>query len=78
MTVESGYNQHDLYTVESIQNYLGVHEYYGHGIMNWSKTSTHWKCYNAQLNHPTFKKLPKYQQDEIKERYNLYYSKRGK
>ena len=65
MTVESGYNQHDLYTVESIQNYLGVHEYYGHGIMNWSKTSTHWK-------------LPKYQQDEIKERYNLYYSKRGK
>ena len=78
VTVESGYNQHDLYTVESIQNYLGVHEYYGHGIMNWSKTSTHWKCYNAQLNHPTFKKLPKYQQDEIKERYNLYYSKRGK
>ena len=28
--------------------------------------------------YPTFKKLPKYQQDEIKERYNLYYSKRGK
>lgn len=37
VTVAQGSNQHDLYTVESVQNYLGVHEYYGHGINNWSQ-----------------------------------------
>ena len=45
--------------------------------MNWSKTSTHWKCYNAQLNHPTFKKLPEYQQDEIRRRKYEYYINRN-
>ena len=77
VTVEQGSNQHDLYTVESIQNYLGVHEYYGHGIMKWSTKKTHWKCYNAQLNHPTFKKLPKYQQNEIRQRNYEFYINRN-
>ncbi len=77
VTVGQGSNQHDLYTVESIQNYLGVHEYYGHGIMNWSTRKTHWKCYNAQLHHPTFQKLPKYQQNEIKQRNREFYINRN-
>ncbi|MEO5072565.1 hypothetical protein, partial [Bacteroides thetaiotaomicron] len=77
VTVQKQYNREDLYTVESIQNYLGVHEYYGHGIMNWNKIGTHWKCYNAQLNHPTFKKLPEYQQDEIRRRKYEYYINRN-
>ena len=70
----------DLYTVESIQNYLGVHEYQGHGVNLYggddpSRTPnipvsqrSHWKAYQAQLKHPTFKKLPKYQQQELKKR----------
>lgn len=77
VTVTKGSNQHDLYTVESIQNYLGIHEYYGHGVMKWSQKNTHWKCYNAQLHHPTFRKLPKYQQDEIKRRNYEYYINRN-
>lgn len=77
VTVEQGSNQHDLYMVESIQNYLGVHEYYGHGIMNWSTRKTHWKCYNAQLHHPTFQKLPKYQQNEIRQRNREFYINRN-
>ena len=77
VTVTKGSNQHDLYTIESIQNYLGIHEYYGHGVMKWSQKNTHWKCYNAQLHHPTFKKLPKYQQDEIKRRNYEYYINRN-
>lgn len=75
ITVEFGYQNSDLYTVESIQNYLGVHEYYGHGVMNWSQENTHWKCYEAQKNHPTYKKLPKYQQNEINNRYFMFRKK---
>ena len=78
VTVAQGSNQHDLYTVESVQNYLGVHEYYGHGINNWSQKDTHWKCYNAQMNHPTFSKLPKDQQYEIKTRKYHYYINRNR
>lgn len=77
VTVRKQYNRYDLYTVESIQNYLGVHEYYGHGVKNWNQMETHWKCYNAQMNHSTFYKLPKEQQDEIRQRKNSYYTNRN-
>ena len=55
-----------------------MHEYYGHGINNWSQKDTHWKCYNAQMNHPTFSKLPKDQQYEIKTRKYHYYINRNR
>lgn len=61
--------------VESIINSLGIHEYYGHGIEKWNNIKTHWKCYNAQLSHPTFKKSPKDQQDEIRKNYTEYYKR---
>ena len=70
---------------ESIQSYLGVHEYFGHGIKKYSggqeSGGTHWKAYEAQKLHPTYNKLPASQRDEINarikeylyyENYNLY------
>lgn len=75
VTVQRGANSSDLYTVESIINSLGIHEYYGHGIEKWNNIKTHWKCYNAQLNHPTFNKLPKDQQYEIRKNYTEYYKR---
>jgi RHS repeat-associated protein len=61
-----------LSTVEQIQNYLGVHEYFGHGIKGFSGKKqvggTHWKAYFLQMHHPTFKKLSDEDQNEINER----------
>ncbi len=55
-----------LSTVESVQNYLGVHEYQGHGILGYkSKMNNHWKCYQLQKLHKTFWKLTPSQQVEI-------------
>ena len=80
-TIDKEYNQisttvnrpADLNTVESIQNYLGVHEYYGHGILGYKEVNkVHWKCYLLQIQHPTFKKLNKTQQKEIRDNYKKY------
>ncbi len=32
----------------------------------------HWKCYLLQMQHPTFNKLNKAQQKEIRDNYNKY------
>lgn len=77
VTVRKGSNKLSLYSVETIQNRIGVHEYYGHGIMNWSTRKTHWKCYDAQIKHSTFKLLPKDQQNEIIQRRDLFYRTRN-
>ncbi len=77
VTVGRDSNSTDLYTVESIWNLLGVHEYWGHGVKKWGNaTKTHWKCYDAQMKHPTFSKLPKEQQNIIKSIYREYYGKK--
>ncbi|MCY1636750.1 hypothetical protein, partial [Marinifilum sp. D737] len=69
ITATSGEYSTDLYTVESIQNYLGVHEYYGHKVKGYSGGQnlggTHWKAYREQMKHPTYKKLPGSQRSEI-------------
>lgn len=46
---------------------LGVHEYIGHGIKNYSGgyRGTHWKAYDAQIKHSTFKFLSPVQQKTI-------------
>ncbi|WP_221659855.1 DUF6443 domain-containing protein [Bacteroides salyersiae] len=65
----------DLYTVESIWNQLGIHEYYGHGIKGWKGDKDHWRCYQAQMKHPSYRKLPQDQKKEIYGRYNEFYKK---
>lgn len=72
MTVQKGSIASDLYSVESVWNYLGVHEYWGHGVKNWSQKSTHYKCYEAQIKHPTFKKLDDNQKTDIMKLFNLH------
>ena len=63
----------DLYHVEVIQNYLGVHEYIGHGIKGYSdRTKTHWRAYDLQLKDPTFKFMPEEQQNEVRKNRKDY------
>lgn len=71
VTVMRGKYFNELNTVESIQNFLGVHEYYGHGIKGYSGENpivyggTHYKAYEAQRNHPTYNHLNSEQKQEI-------------
>lgn len=69
VTVHRKSNKSDLYTVESIWNQLGIHEYWGHGVKQWKKDD-HWRVYKAQIQHSTFQKLPTEQQKEIIKNYN--------
>ena len=49
---------HNLSYVEYIQNFLGVHEYYGHQVLGYGdKKNNHHKVYQLQMKHPTFKSL---------------------
>jgi RHS repeat-associated protein len=43
-----------LYTVENTQNSY-VHEYYGHGLLNADGYSTHFKAFDAQMKHSSWK-----------------------
>ena len=71
-TIEGSY-QIDLYNVETIQNYLGVHEYIGHGLKGYSgDNKNHWKAYDDQIKHPTFNKMPKDLQREVMDRRKEY------
>lgn len=62
ITAKEGYHRTDLSTIEGIQSMLGVHEYYGHGVRNYSgginHGGTHWKAYDEQIKHRTFRLLP--------------------
>ena len=45
----------ELRTVENVQNALGVHEYYGHGVLKLgSQTKTHLSVYIIQMQHSTY------------------------
>ena len=47
-----------LSTVSNIVNVLGVHEFYGHGILGY-KENLHWKILKMQMKHPSWKKTTK-------------------
>ena len=49
----------DFGTVENVQNILGIHEYYGHGVKGLSSKSTseHRQVYRLQTQHSTYKKV---------------------
>jgi len=69
VTAITGSNQTELYSVELIQNSLGVHEYDGHGNRGYSggrnPGGTHHNAYLIQAQHPTFQFLPAARQEEI-------------
>ena len=63
----------NLSSVEYIQNYLGVHEYQGHQILGYGdKKKNHYKCYQLQMQHPTFKLLKLTDQQLVIYRFNYY------
>ena len=73
VTAESGSNTGKLFTVEAIWNFLGIHEYYGHGVKLYSDMNkTHYLAYYEQYKHYTFKKLPRTHRAEILENYYEY------
>ncbi len=83
VTVSEGLYVNDLYTVELIQSFLGIHEFKKHGLdlcsgeetfLPKGQIGTHWKAYQAQLSHSTFRFLPKSHQELIKERVKQYKS----
>ncbi len=60
-------------TVANIQNTF-VHEFYGHGINKWGDAnSNHYKVYDLQQTHETWKNTTKDYQDYIKEVAKPYY-----
>jgi hypothetical protein len=53
-------------SVEHAQSVLGVHEFQGHGILNYSGTASgEQKAHALQAKHGTFNRLTSYQQKEI-------------
>jgi len=61
----------ELRTVENVQSALGVHEYYGHGVLGLgSKSNTHRFVYGIQMNHSTYsgttKDFKKHMEDNLK------------
>lgn len=60
-----------LSTVSNIENVLGVHEFLGHGVLNYT-ANEHWKILNMQMKHPSWKKTTK----ELKELYEYLKKKR--
>lgn len=55
----------------NIENVLGVHEFLGHGVLNYT-ANEHWKILNMQMKHPSWKKTTK----ELKELYEYLKKKR--
>lgn len=51
----NGINE-DFNTVENVQNILGIHEYFGHGVMGYGANTRqeHSKAYNLQKQHRTY------------------------
>lgn len=55
----------ELSSVELVVNYLGVHEFTGHGLNKWETLDDHYKAWELQKKHKTFHSLPKEFQEEI-------------
>ncbi|SFW68257.1 RHS repeat-associated core domain-containing protein [Sinomicrobium oceani] len=58
----------ELSTVELIVNYLGVHEFTGHGLNKWINGTDHYKAYELQKKHESFHNLPDWAKEEINNR----------
>ena len=58
----------ELSSVELIVNYLGVHEFTGHGLNKWINGYDHYKAYELQKKHKSFHNLPTDAQNEINSR----------
>ena len=51
-----GGNLYVYSTVSNVQNLLGAHEFIGHGIKGWDDlTNSHYKAYEFQMEHSTWK-----------------------
>jgi hypothetical protein len=59
----------ELNTVESVQSYLGIHEYKGHGILNYdggfAPGGNHYKAWEMQYRDKTFNSLSEYHKADI-------------
>ena len=70
ITAKSG-ELKSLGTVEAVWNYLGIHEYKGHGTKGIGPGRIEeQKAYRLQYEHPTYKYLSPGQQKEIRNRMN--------
>jgi len=73
----------DFNTVESVQSFLGIHEYKGHGIFGYDgyfqPGDRHYKSYMLQAEHPTFNRLSESHRQDIinKTFHHMYYENRG-
>ena len=62
-----------LGTVEAVKSYLGIHEYYSHGVLEIpgrENQKAHQQAYRNQYNHWTYKYLLDWQKKEIYDRMN--------
>ncbi len=63
-------------TVSNVQNLLGAHEFIGHYEKGWgSSTGTHYKVYEYQMKHASWKKTTPYFQQYMFELYQDYLKK---
>jgi uncharacterized protein RhaS with RHS repeats len=64
-------NQGYKTTVENLQNAVGIHEFLGHAIMLYGKgNGPHYKAYELQFAHPTWKKVGDSFKQDMLENYN--------
>ncbi|MEM9337618.1 MAG: RHS repeat-associated core domain-containing protein [Bacteroidota bacterium] len=61
-------------TVEDVQNILGVHEYYGHGVLGIGKNNGHSKAYELQFQHHTYHKTTRYFRNYMERSHAKYVS----
>lgn len=67
-------NRYLFSTTSNVENLLGAHEKIGHGQKGWGDaTFTHYKVYQFQFNHPSWKNTTTdFKNNEIKTYYDLY------
>jgi hypothetical protein len=67
----------ELRTVENVQSALGVHEYYGHGVLSLgSGTKTHRSVYGIQMQHSTYTNTTKDFKAHMKSNEKYYQNER--
>ncbi|WP_299455145.1 hypothetical protein [uncultured Microscilla sp.] len=80
IVARSGSVNADLNTVSGAQNTLGIHEFLGHGVKGfgfndkeeYDPNGTHYKAYDLQRNHSTWKKVPASFRKDYLERAKKY------
>ena len=60
-------------TVENIQNAVGIHEFLGHGFLGYkAEYPDHFKAYELQFNHSTYKKTTKDFKTHVEDNYRRH------